>query len=337
MGWPGEDGNGSSGEEPSVVKKDETEGKRKKKNADGSQEKSPTKRAETPEELKKRCLKIVARGAKKGKPLSALYARIQKKHGPDVLSYEEAENVYREQEAKSTPSRATPVDGTVPPPPPNVVVEPETVPPPAPVNPTAEQPSDDTLIVADPPAAAASGETAAVPSPAKKRHRNTEKESGDGVSSRKKKPIGRPPDEEKQRTIIATVENNPSISLRSVASSLDCSKSQVARVLALNGFQRNKGRVGEWQRVNPEEDHALKQDAAADAASTKDSEAATSSTSSTSVKPESKPTKGKSRPKADKTEKSEQPTRDSEDESPSVNEDQQLTERPSKKKRTSEE
>jgi len=82
---------------------------------------------------------------------------------------------------------------------------------------------------------------------AKKRHR-TEGDSSEGGSS-KKKHIGRPPDEEKQRTIISMVEHNPAISLRTVAAELDCSKSQVARVLALNGFQRNKGRVGEWQRV----------------------------------------------------------------------------------------
>lgn len=61
--------------------------------------------------------------------------------------------------------------------------------------------------------------------------------------------MGRPADAEQQRVILETVEHNPRVSLRTVAAAVGCSKSQVARVLALNGFQRNKGRVGEWQRA----------------------------------------------------------------------------------------
>lgn len=63
------------------------------------------------------------------------------------------------------------------------------------------------------------------------------------------KHMGRPADAEQQRVILETVEHNPRVSLRTVAAAVGCSKSQVARVLALNGFQRNKGRVGEWQRA----------------------------------------------------------------------------------------
>lgn len=69
------------------------------------------------------------------------------------------------------------------------------------------------------------------------------------AAATEEKHMGRPADAEQQRVILETVEHNPRVSLRTVAAAVGCSKSQVARVLALNGFQRNKGRVGEWQRA----------------------------------------------------------------------------------------
>jgi len=316
MGWPAEDGNESDYEEPgSAVKSepapsadaaavDSASASHPAKSTEGKRRKrtAQEKAAKTitdPEEVKKRCTRCVIREAKKGKPFDEIYAHIEKKYGTEAISCEEAEEIYRVRMAKVADSAAPP--------------------------PSGEE------------AAAPSAATTPTETPTrKKRRRRSFKDAGEGGSSRKRKSIGRPPDEAKQKTIVATVENNPSISLRTVAQSLDCSKSQVARVLSMNGFQRPKGRVGEWQRIPIEEDQASKQEAA----TTKDSEAPSSSSPSSSSadqKTEEKPRKEKkSRVKETKEAKGEVRTRELEEE-PSSAEDGKAPERPSKKKKRTKE
>jgi len=161
---------------------------------------------------------------------------------------------------------------------------------------------------------------------AMKRHRICdEKVVEENQSPKKKKHIGRPPDEGKQRTIIEAVEQNPSISLRSVASSLDCSKSQVARVLALNGFQRNKGRVGEWQRVPTSR---------TDSSPEKESEASQVQPQTAEPKPQEKEKNKKVKEHAEKKDKSTVDKNEPTEEQQKQHEEQQKEERPHKKKRT---
>jgi len=178
------------------------------------EQKETEKKEESEEDKRKRCSKFISRVYKKEKSPQVIFSRIEKKFGA-IMTLEEVTEMCNTLEAKAAAAVSR-----------SSVIGCETI----------------------------SADGTASPSPAKKRRRSDKTSSDDGSPSKKKKHMGRPPDEDKQRTIIETVERNPSISLRTVASSLDCSKSQVARVLALNGFQRNKGRVGEWQRVT-DEDH----------------------------------------------------------------------------------
>jgi len=205
---------------------------------DGDMKKDEVKAPESEEDLRKKHCRFVRRQYKKQKSIQYAYDRLVKKFG-DVMTLEEVTAICEAQERKSA-SRSLPS-------PPSTTSTQLTV--------SGEELSSVST------AETGTGDVV-VSTTAKKRHRS-EKSSVDCLSF-KSKHCGRPPDEDKQRTIIETVKHNPTISLRTVAANLECSKSQVARVLALNGYQRNKGRIGEWQLVSEKnvdlEDNPNKED-----------------------------------------------------------------------------
>jgi len=178
----------------------------------------PAPKKKTAEAKRKRCIKFIARNCKKKTP-QEIYDLVVKKYEGIMTAEEVAECCASQLESKPDSSE-----------------------PPAAANEAPAAPSVPSVG-----GVIGSGEAeSSSPKQAKKR---AAKFDGLGWTNKKSKQIGRPPDEQKQRTIIETVRTNPTISLRSVAASVDCSKSQVARILALNGYQRNKGRIGEWQCV----------------------------------------------------------------------------------------
>jgi len=248
MGWSQEEEDGerypNGNEGTSSVKEDKCQEKAEAKKETEEKTKNSEKhnKEETEEERKKKCIKAVTRYYKLGKSPQETHAFVMKKYG-GIMTLDEITAFCSSLEAKisssskvsSSSSAAASVTS-------NLTSEPDSIPTMG--DPTAAAEAADTSVNPGTSSCEEANET----SPTKKRQKGEKYYSSD--DGRKKKHIGRPPDEDKQRTIVETVKINPTISLRTVAANLDCSKSQVARVLAMNGFQRNKGRIGEWQRVS---------------------------------------------------------------------------------------